>query len=95
MVQTEDGIRHGMLMTMVIAYDQQGKPLNSILNTQRLDLEPKVYADALRTGLPFYQELDIPTGDVTVRIGVYDVASGKMGALEFPLTVKPQAVASK
>ncbi len=95
MVQTEDGIRHGMLMTMVIAYDQQGKPLNSILNTQKLDLEPKVYADALRTGLPFYQELDIPNGDVTVRIGVYDVASGKMGALEFPLTVKPQAVAGK
>ncbi len=87
MMQTEDGIRHGMLMTMVIAYDQQGKPLNSILNTQRLDLESKVYADALRTGLPFYQELDIPNGDVTVRIGVYDVASGRMGALEFPLTV--------
>ena len=51
MVQTDDGNRHGMLMTMVIAYDQQGKPLNSILNTQKLDLEPKVYrADALRTG---------------------------------------------
>ena len=76
---------------MVIAYDQQGRPLNSVLNTQKLDLDPKVYAESLKTGLPFYQELDIPPGDATVRIGVYDVVSGKMGALEFPLTVKSQA----
>jgi hypothetical protein len=89
LTQNEDGIRHGMLMTMVIAYDQQGRPLNSVLNTQRLDLEPKVYAEALKTGLLFYQELDIPQGDTTVRVGVYDVISGKMGALEFPLKVKP------
>jgi hypothetical protein len=93
LVQGEDGIRHGMLMTMVIAYDQQGRPLNSVLNTQRLDLEPKVYAEALKTGLAFYQELDIPQGDATVRVGVYDVVSGKMGAMEFPLTVKPVVVA--
>ena len=94
LMQDEDGIRHGMLMTMVIAYDQQGRPLNSVLNTQRLDLEPKVYAEALKTGLAFYQELDIPQGDATVRVGVYDVVSGKMGAMEFPLTVKPVVVAA-
>lgn len=87
---TPDGLRHGLLLAMVIAYDQQGRPLNSVLNTQKLDLDPKVYAESLKTGLPFYQELDIPPGDATVRIGVYDVASGKMGALEFPLTVKAQ-----
>jgi VWFA-related protein len=87
---TPDGLRHGLLLTMVIAYDQQGRPLNSVLNSEKLDLGPKVYANALRQGLPFYQELDIPPGDVTIRVGVYDVASGKMGALEFPLTVKPQ-----
>ena len=65
--------------------------LNSVLNTETLDLEPKVYADALRQGLPFYQELDIPPGDATVRVGVYDVASQKMGATAFPLTVRLQA----
>jgi len=92
LVQTEDGVRHGMLLSMVIAYDKQGRPLNSVLNTQRLDLENKVYADSLKTGLPFYQELDIPTGDVTVRVGIYDVISGKMGAFEFPLTVKSPAL---
>lgn len=91
LVQTEDGIRHGLLMTMVIAYDQQGRPLNSVLNTMKLDLEPKVYADALMTGLPFYQELDIPAGEATLRVGVYDVVSHKMGAVEFPLTVKAPA----
>ncbi len=52
-----------------------------------------VYVDSLKTGLPFYQELDIPPGDVTVRVGIYDVVSGKMGAFEFPLTVT-QTVAS-
>ena len=84
---TPDGIRHGLLLTMAIAYDSQGRPLNSVLNTEKLDLDPKVYADALREGLPFYQELDIPPGQATVRVGIYDVTSKKMGAMEFPLTV--------
>ena len=88
LVQAEDGNRHGMLLSMVIVYDKQGRPLNSVLNTQTLSLDPKVYADSLKTGLPFYQELDIPQQDVTVRVGVYDVGSGAMGAMEFPLNVK-------
>ena len=54
-------------------------------------LDPKVYADSLKTGLPFYQELDIPQQDVMVRVGVYDVGSGTMGAMEFPLSVKQVA----
>ena len=89
LVTDQNGIRHGLLMTMVIAYDQQGRPLNSVLNTMKLDLAPQTYADALKTGLPFYQELDIPAGDATVRVGMYDIMSHKMGSLEFPLTVQP------
>jgi VWFA-related protein len=91
LVQTGDGIRHGVLLSMVIAYDKQGRPLNSVLNTQTLSLDPKVYADSLKTGLPFYQELDIPQQDVMVRVGVFDVSSGAMGATEFPLSVKQVA----
>jgi VWFA-related protein len=91
LVPAEDGIRHGVLLSMVIVYDKQGRPLNSVLNTQTLSLDPKVYADSLKTGLPFYQELDIPQQDVTVRVGVYDVGSGAMGAMEFPLSVKQVA----
>ncbi|WP_169747231.1 VWA domain-containing protein [Edaphobacter aggregans] len=92
LIETEDGVRHGMLLSMVIAYDRQGRPLNSVLNTQTLSLDPKVYADALKTGLPFYQELDIPQQDVMIRVGVYDVGSGAMGAFEFPMSVKQVAV---
>lgn len=91
LVEAEDGIRHGMLLSMVIVYDKQGRPLNSVLNTQTLSLDPKVYADSLKTGLPFYQELDIPQQDVMIRVGVYDVGSGAMGAMEFPLGVKQVA----
>lgn len=68
LVQTEDGIRHGMLLSMVIAYDKQGRQMNSMLNTQTLSLDEKVYAESLKTGLAFYQELDIPQQDVTVRV---------------------------
>jgi hypothetical protein len=95
LVQAEDGNRHGLLLSMVIVYDKQGRPLNSVLNTQTLSLDSKVYADSLKTGLPFYQELDIPQQDVTVRVGVYDVGSGAMGAMEFPLNVKQVAAGSK
>ena len=88
MTQTPDGLHHGLLLAMVIAYDQQGRALNSVLNTESLALDPKVYADSLKQGLPFYQELDIPPGDATIRVGIYDVSSGKIGAMEFPLKVE-------
>jgi VWFA-related protein len=91
---TDDGIRHGSLLSMVIAYDQQGKALNSTLYALKIDLEPKVYAELQRTGMPFYQELDIPLGEVVLRTGIYDPGSGKMGSLEFPITIKPAAAAT-
>jgi VWFA-related protein len=91
LVLTPDGHRHGILLAMAIAYDQLGGPRNSVLNTETLDLAPEDYAKALHEGLPFYQELDIPPGDSTVRVGIYDGRSQKMGATEFPLTVKMPA----
>jgi hypothetical protein len=91
LVMTPDGHRHGILLAMVIAYDQHGAPTNSVLNTETLDLAPEDYAKALHEGLPFFQELDVPPGDATVRVGIYDGRSQKMGAMEFPLTVKMPA----
>jgi hypothetical protein len=91
LVVTPDGHRHGILLAMVIAYDQLGGPKNSVLNTETVDLAPEDYAKALREGLPFYQELDIPPGDATMRVGIYDGRSQKLGATEFPLTVRAAA----
>jgi len=48
LVQAEEGVRHGVLLSMVIVYDKQERPLNSVLNMQTLSLDPKGYCGRLR-----------------------------------------------
>jgi hypothetical protein len=39
----------------------------------------------LRLGIPVHQEIDLPAGDVYVRIGVRDATSGRLGTVEIPI----------
>ncbi len=83
---TPDGVRHGRIEAIVIAYDRSGKIVNIAKRKSRLALKPADYAELQSKGLPVYLELDVPPGDVYLRTGIYDVGSGNAGTLGFPLT---------
>jgi hypothetical protein len=82
---TPDGVRHGRIEAMLIAYDRDGKIINIAKLNSRLALEPAVYAELQTKGLPFHLEIDVLLGDVYLRTGIYDLGSGNAGTLGFPL----------
>jgi hypothetical protein len=46
----------------------------------------------MQTGLPLHPEIDVPTGEVYLRIGVLDLSTDRIGSIEIPLQVSDRAV---
>jgi VWFA-related protein len=91
--KTADGEHHVGLLIGAVAYDAEGNPLNSTTQDMTIDMKPAIYADFIKTGLKYSQEIDLPETPVYVRLGVYDKASKRVGAMEIPL--KPVAAKGK
>jgi hypothetical protein len=82
-----DGLHRSAVEFVVIAYDHDGKILNVANRTFKLNLHPAQYERIMQTGLPLHQEIDVPTGEVYLRIGVHDLSTGRVGSIEIPLRV--------
>jgi VWFA-related protein len=76
-----DGVRRGNIEVMLVAYDGEGKLLNSFRKKSEIVLEPRAYLEVLQVGLQMHRELDVPDGEVLLRTGIYDLNSGKAGTL--------------
>jgi VWFA-related protein len=93
---TSDGVRHGNVEAMLNAYDFDGKPLNFVVRTFGIELDPNGYAEAKVLGLQLRQEIDVPKGDFYLRTGIYDRGSARAGTLGIPLnTSTPTADPAK
>ena len=86
-----NGMRHGGLALIVVAYDADGHARNSVTNTASLILKPEEYANYLKSGLQFHQELDLPRGAIYLRVVMIDTTNEHAGVTEIPLTVRPPA----
>jgi hypothetical protein len=82
----------------VAAFDSDGKMVTSVSRTRMLPLTNEQYRMFIATPFQFYQQIDLPRGKFTLRVGILDSVSKKVGSLEIPLTVgkgsttqKPQA----
>jgi VWFA-related protein len=93
---TPDGVKHGRLEMILVAYDRSGKIINISKRTSRLALPPKDLPSLQAKGLPLHLEIDVPPGDIYLRTGIYDLNSGNAGTLGFPLgTVTAPSGATK
>jgi VWFA-related protein len=93
---TPDGVKHGRLEVILVAYDRSGKIINISKRTSRLALPPKDLPSLQAKGLPLHLEIDVPPGDIYLRTGIYDLNSGNAGTLGFPLgTVTAPSGATK
>jgi len=89
--QGADAVRHGAIEIMIVAYDQEGKPLNLVVGRSEIQIPAKDYGNVQQGGLQIHKEIDIPQGDnAFLRTGVYDLKSNNAGTLGVPL----KAVAS-
>ena len=86
LARTEDGKRKGTVEFVTLVYDQTGRRVNSLLTTAELDVSEEHYRELLAGGLTAKQEIAIPVkGNYFLRVGVHDVASDRIGALEIPV----------
>jgi VWFA-related protein len=82
-----DGTHRGSLEFDVVAFDADGKQVTMLSQTMQLPLTDDERADFIKTPLRFFQQLDLPAGQLSLRIGILDGTSNKVGTLEIPITV--------
>jgi VWFA-related protein len=81
------GLRRCQVEVTLVAYDRSGKRLNFADRGVALALPPDLYQRRLETGIPARMMIDLPPGEVFLRIAVRDLIAGKIGSLEVPLQV--------
>lgn len=85
---TEDAsqIHHAALELACLIYDSEGNPVNSTLSRVNLDLPEDKFAQILQHGVLTRQMIGAPDkGDYFLRVGIHDLSSDHVGALEIPL----------
>jgi hypothetical protein len=79
-------VRRGTIEVALVAYSQEGTPLNWQVRGIDLAIRPEQNAIAQASGIPFHFDFDLPPGDVYLRTGIYDASARKAGTLEVPLS---------
>lgn len=82
-----DGRRRDSIEFVALLYDQDGDLVNVIANTLQGNLDPRLYAQLLQRGLDMQQSIAVPAkGTYFLRLGVHDISSDRIGALEIPVS---------
>ncbi|MGA2898339.1 MAG: hypothetical protein ABSE27_12195, partial [Acidobacteriaceae bacterium] len=87
-----DGSYHGQFEYAVIVYDNSdGKTVNSSVMAAKPSVPLSVYQSMLDSGANLRQEIAVPAkGDYILRIGVHDLTTDHLGAIEIPVsTITP------
>jgi VWFA-related protein len=85
--ESPEHLHRAFLDCLAVAFKKDGSPIGQASNSLQVGLNAAQYQDALRSGLQYRQELDLPAGDYDVRIGVMDRSTQKIGTLAAPLAV--------
>jgi VWFA-related protein len=79
--------RLGGLEFDLAAYDAQGNVVTSLRQAIKLNLTANQTQQLAKSPFRFFQQLDLPPGQLFLRIGVLDRTANKVGTLEIPLTI--------
>jgi hypothetical protein len=82
-----DGEYHASFEFGVMVYDGDGHLINTVSKQVRPVLSAAAYQSMLKNGAVAHQAVDVPArGDYFLRVGVHDLASNRVGALEVPMS---------
>jgi VWFA-related protein len=69
------------------AWDKDFKQVGRVAGGMDTTLRAEPYQQVMRTGLPFHQEMELKPGTYTLRLGVLDRGSHKIGSVQASVTV--------
>ena len=84
---TEDQRKHVAVDFMATAWDKDFKDAGYTTDVVDTAFRPEAYQQVLQTGFPAHQELDLKPGTYTLRVGVLDRGSQKIGTVDVPITI--------
>jgi hypothetical protein len=87
-----DKTHTGALEFDIAAYDVYGRLLTRISQTIDLKLTDERYQLLQKTPFQLEQGLDLPLGEIFLRLGILDTVSDKTGTLEIPVDVNRKPV---
>lgn len=83
---TADGLHHGQVEFVAVLYDAEGDVVNTVQRNATFDLSDEHYLEMLQHGLPLMAHIAVPVkGNYFLRLGVHDVNSDAVGAMEIPI----------
>jgi VWFA-related protein len=82
-----DGARQARLELALVAYDADGNRVNYLGHSYTVSPNPEQYTQTLANGVRVRIALDLPAGQVSLRIAVHDMGTGRAGSLEVPLAI--------
>jgi VWFA-related protein len=86
MTRTPAGQYQGELNFSALVYNANGEVVNSKTRLASFNLTPDQYADLLTHGVAGSTSIDVPVdGTYSIRLGVHDPASNRVGAVEVPV----------
>jgi VWFA-related protein len=85
------GMHKGSLEFDVVAYDVYGKLITDLSQSIDLPLTTDRYKQLQTQPFRVVQQIDLPPGEMFLRVGVLDRVSDKVGTTEIPLTVNKKS----
>jgi len=86
--QDASGAQKASLQFEVAAYDVYGKLITRISQKRDLELAPDKYQQFVKArDQQYFQQIDLPHGEIFLRVGILDGVSDRVGTLEIPLLV--------
>ncbi|HKV62574.1 MAG TPA: VWA domain-containing protein [Candidatus Acidoferrum sp.] len=75
------GSQHDNIELMLVAYSKNGEPLNLVAGKEQIKLSRELAESGRNIQIHARQEIDLPVGELFLRAGVYEPASGKAGTI--------------
>jgi VWFA-related protein len=85
---TAQGLYHGITNFMSTSFNEDGTLRTSKISRAVSDLKPESYQEVKAGGVRFRLQLEIPVQAASMRLGVQDALTGRMGTIEIQLPVK-------
>ena len=88
-MDAKNGAHDDKLDFDIAVYDSRDRLLTGLSQTVTMSLTDASYRQMVANKEPvkLFQQIDLPPGQMFIRVGVLDRNSGKVGTLELPLTV--------
>jgi VWFA-related protein len=90
-----NGTRSGNVEIMLVAFSPNGDIQNFVKKHSNLTMDAKMYEATQQVGMQVHEEIDVPTGESYLRIGIYDMNSGKCGTVGAPLNSSSAQLSKK